>query len=278
MPITLLSWPVRGRNQTGSRTVPQPYLNDEQWLLIADLFPEPPRTRVGGRPRVKPRKCLEGVLWVLRTGARWKDLPRQYPSPSTCWRRFKKWTESGVFLKIWKKLLQQLDDFRDINWEEAIADGTFSPAKKGGDEVGNTKKGKGTKIMLMIDGNGTPLSVTTASANEAEVNLIEPMIEQRTLDTKPAHLMYDRAADSDPLRKRLAAQQIDLICDHRKNRRKPPTQDGRKARRLSRRYKVERTISWLFNNRRLVVRYERYAHLFLGFAQLACVYTIIQWF
>lgn len=132
--------------------------------------------------------------------------------------------------------------------------------------------------MLMIDGEGTPLSVMTASANESEVNLIEPLIAQQTLKTKPKHLMYDRAADSDPLRARLAAQQIELICHHRKNRRKPPTQDGRKARRLSRRYKVERTISWLFNNRRIVVRYEHYAHLFFGFVQLACMFTILQRF
>lgn len=132
--------------------------------------------------------------------------------------------------------------------------------------------------MLMIDGEGTPLSVDIASANQAEVNLIEPLVEERVLDQKPERLLYDRAADSDPLRERLAAEEIELVCHHRKNRKKPATQDGRAARRLSRRYKVERTISWLFNNRRLVVRYERYSHLFLGFVQLACMFTILKRF
>lgn len=132
--------------------------------------------------------------------------------------------------------------------------------------------------MLMIDGEGTPLSIDVAGANQAEVKLIEPLVEKRTLEQKPKRLMYDRAADCDPLRTRLATQQIELICHHRSNRRKPPTQDGRKARRLKRRYRVERSISWLLNNRRLVVRYEHYDHLFLGFAMLACVIQLLYRF
>lgn len=132
--------------------------------------------------------------------------------------------------------------------------------------------------MLMIDGKGTPLSLDIAGANQAEVNLIEPLVEKRTLEQKPKRLMYDRAADSDPLRERLATQEIELICHHRSNRKKPPTQDGRAARRLKRRYRIERSISWLFNNRRLVVRYEHYDHLFLGFAMLACVIQLLYKF
>lgn len=132
--------------------------------------------------------------------------------------------------------------------------------------------------MLMVDSHGTPLSVDIASANKAEVKLIEPLIEERALDRKPARLMYDRAADSDPLRNRLGMQQIELICHHRRSRKKPATQDGRAARRLKRRYRVERTISWLFNHRRLTVRYEHYDHLYFGFVQLACMFTLIKWF
>ena len=73
MVITLSMWSPRRRpNKTGSRTVPPPFLDDSQGKLIADLFPHPPITARGGRPRVPPRACLEGVLWVLQTGARWK--------------------------------------------------------------------------------------------------------------------------------------------------------------------------------------------------------------
>ena len=129
MLLSLSLWPPRRRsNKTGSRTSPKPYLTNQQWLVIADLFPHKP---TGGRPRVHPRACLEGVLWVLVSGARWKDLPERYPSPATCWRRLKEWTESGVFLKIWERLLSRLDELNGIDWDEACGDGTFCRAKKG---------------------------------------------------------------------------------------------------------------------------------------------------
>jgi len=152
------------------------------------------------------------------------------------------------------------------------------PGKKGGACVGKTKKGKGTKIMLLVDNRGTPLAADIASATPAEVNLIEPLLTKRVLRRRPRRLIYDRAADSDPLRKRLALRRIELVCPHRKNRKRPQTQDGRKLRRYKRRWKVERSISWLFNHRRLLVRHERHAHLFLGFVTLACLFTTLQWF
>ena len=129
MLLSLSLWPPRRRsNKTGSRTSPAPYLNDKQWLVIADLFPH---KATGGRPRVHPRACLEGVLWVLISGARWKDLPERYPSPATCWRRLKEWTESGVFLQAWTRLLSRLDELNGIDWDEVSGDGTFCRAKKG---------------------------------------------------------------------------------------------------------------------------------------------------
>lgn len=278
MTITLSAFPRRGRNRTGSRTVPEPYLTDEQWFLIADLFPHRRTTARGGRPPVPPRPCLEGILWILISGARWKDLPERYPSPSTCWRRLNAWVADGRFQRAWTRLLGRLDRLKGLRWEEALGDGTFSPAKSGGSDVGKTKKGKGTKIMLLVDGEGTPLGAEIATASEAEVNLIEPLIDGRACDRRPRRVIYDRAADSDPLRERLAARRIELICPHRKNRTRPPTQDGRKLKRYKRRWRVERTISWLFNCRRLTVRYEYWNHIFAGFLQLACVYTMLKVF
>ena len=142
MLVNLVWRPRAGRNCTGSRTEPKPQLTDEQWLLIADLFPEPRMTRRGGRPRVASRPCFEGILWILRSGARWKDLPTRFPSPATCWRRLKEWTESGAFQKAWKRLLGKLHGLRSIDWEEAIADGTFSPAKKGAPASARPRRAK----------------------------------------------------------------------------------------------------------------------------------------
>ncbi len=107
-------------------------LTDEHWEKIRPLLSPPPRrTRKGGRPRVDPRACLEGILWVLRSGARWKDLPREFPSPSTCWRRLQAWEQAGLWLKIWRTFLGQLDAQGRLDWEETFADGSFAPAKKG---------------------------------------------------------------------------------------------------------------------------------------------------
>jgi len=129
--------------------------------------------------------------------------------------------------------------------------------------------------MVLTDANGLPLGADTSSASPHEVKLIEPLLENRLLRRRPRRLIYDEAADSDPLRARLKRRGIDLICPHRCNRVKPPTQDGRKLRRYRRRWKVERSISWLQNFRRLVTRYEYYAELFHGFVQLACLVIVL---
>jgi transposase len=132
MLIALSKWPtIRRPNKTGSRTARKPFLSDAQWLLIADLFPDPPIGPRGGRPWRSSRECLEGVLWVLITGARWNDLPERYPSPATCWRRHRDWTRSGIFRAAWDRLLSKLLQRRGIDWEEAIGDGSFARAKKG---------------------------------------------------------------------------------------------------------------------------------------------------
>ena len=73
----------------------------------------------------------------------------------------------------------------------------FGPGKKNGANVGKIKKGKGTKIMLMIDGNGTPLSVFTLSANQVEVNALENLVDIRVTKKKLKRMLYDKAADAD---------------------------------------------------------------------------------
>ena len=132
--------------------------------------------------------------------------------------------------------------------------------------------------MLLVDGRGLPLAVEVHPASPAEVTLIEPLLAQAKPRHRPEHLVYDRAADSDPLRARLAARGIKLVCPHRKGRRKPATQDGRVLRRYAKRWIVERTIAWLQAYRRLVTRYEFYATHFLNFVKLASVLILLRRF
>jgi transposase len=114
-----------------SKTEPENELTDEQWSLIADLFPESDPSPQGGRPTVPARQCFEGICWVLRRGARWKDLPSLFPSYATCWRRHKAWTASGVWERAWTRLLNRLSRAGKLDADEAMADGTFASAKKG---------------------------------------------------------------------------------------------------------------------------------------------------
>ena len=122
------------------------------------------------------------------------------------------------------------------------------------------------------------MAVDVDAASPGEVTLIEPLLEQALTEYVPKRLIYDRAADSDALRDRLADRGIELICPHRKGRVRPKTQDGRPLRRYRRRWIVERTISWLQAFRRLVTRYEFYAVLFHGFAKLACLMIVLRRF
>jgi transposase len=109
----------------------QKLLTDEQWELVEPMLP-PPRRRPDnrGRPWASNRACFEGILWILQTGAAWRFLPDEFPSPATCWRR-QQWELEGVWLNAWRTLLGALDEEGWLKWDETFLDGSFAPAKKG---------------------------------------------------------------------------------------------------------------------------------------------------
>ena len=142
--------------------------------------------------------------------------------------------------------------------------------------MGTTKQGKGTKLMAVADRCGLPLAVHTISASPHEVTLVEQILESRFVKEKPQRLIGDRAYDSDPLDAQPGCLSIEMIAPHRRRRKKPKTQDGRKLRRYKRRWKIERLFAWLGNFRRLVVRYERRVENFLGFVHLGCIIILLK--
>src|SRR4029077_9449901 len=111
-----------------------PLLTEAQWKKIAPWLPKSPKQRKGGRPWIENRRVLEGILRILRSGARWQDLPEKYPHPSTCWRRRRDWEERGVWLSIWRAFLSELNERQQLQWSESFLDGSFAPAKKGAPE------------------------------------------------------------------------------------------------------------------------------------------------
>ena len=118
-------------------------LTDAQWGKIQPLLPKRPKRPRGGRPRAGNRQVLEGILWMLRSGARWQDLPEAFPSPSTCWRRLRDWEEQEVWLEIWRAFLAELNERQQLKWSEAFLDGSFAPAKKGAAESGKPSGARG---------------------------------------------------------------------------------------------------------------------------------------
>ena len=193
-------------------------LTDQQWKILDLLIPEPARRRDGrGRPRKERRAVLNGILWVLRTGAPCADLPDRYPSYQTCHRRFQQWVQSGVMRGILEALAADLKIQGVIDAEEAFIDGSFAPSKKGS-KIGKTKRGTGSKIMAVADRHGLPVAICVESATPHEVKLAINRLVQMVIPDAPQNLIGDNAYDSDKLDSELRQYGIELIAPHHMNR------------------------------------------------------------
>jgi transposase len=107
-------------------------LTDEQWKLLEAAIPKPTRREDGrGRPWRDPRDVPNGILWVLRTGAPWKDLPERYPPYQTCHRRFQRWVKEGVLSRVLEALAEDLEARGGLDLSECFIEVTFVVAKKG---------------------------------------------------------------------------------------------------------------------------------------------------
>jgi transposase len=227
------------------------HLTDQHWAFIQPLLPPPART---GRPRADDRQTIEGIVYVLITGCRWQDLPREYGAPTTVWRRLKRWGQMGVWERIWRAALMALDQQDRLDWSMSFLDGSFAPAKNGGEKVGVTKKGKGTKWMLVVDGNGLPVGFHLDSANVAEVKLAE-----QTLDTSRVSRARGRP------KRRPASWRA---------KRGRPVIARKEDYRL--RYTVERSFAWLGAYRRLLIRWERLFVVYRSFFTVALLRVCLR--
>lgn len=134
-------------------------LTEKQWLKIFEILnrytkPSP----IGkGRPRQNDNKILQGILWVLKTGARWKDMPKTYPPYQTCHRRFQEWIQDGILLKAMKQIAIELEDDGILNLAECFIDASFSSAKKGGKKLAKPNAEKVLKLWQSQMNTGYPL-------------------------------------------------------------------------------------------------------------------------
>lgn len=132
--------------------------------------------------------------------------------------------------------------------------------------------------MVLVERQGIPLGITITSASPGEITLAEATLNTRVTPRRrnPKHLLGDRAYDSDPLRRRLAARGIVFTSPYRGNNLRRRYEDGRRLRTYRHRWVVERTIAWFGAFRRLVVRYERSTRMFLAFFQFAAALIALR--
>lgn len=148
--------------------------------------------------------------------------------------------------------------------------------QKRGLKVGPTKRGKGSKIMAICDGNSLPVAVMVESASPSEMKLAEPTFNGRLIPEKPAVMVADRGYDSNAVRNFFVDCGIQPVIPAKRNNRVATHQDGRTLRRYKKRWKIERLNAWFQNDRRLVTRYEYKPENFLGFVHLSCMKIMLR--
>jgi transposase len=257
-------------------------VSDELWEAVEPYLPPPRRRR--GPPRVPDRAALSGIVYVLRRGVRWRDLPAHLGCGSgvTCWRRLRQWQEAGVWEAVHHALLNWLGLLDAIQWERASLDSTSVRAKRGGEATGPnpTDRGKpGSKYHVVIDQQGVPLAVRLSAANVHDSQLLEPLVdaippiwrpvgERGRPRRRPAKLHGDKGYDYPVLRRALRRRGITPRIARR---------GIESSERLGRyRWTVERTIAWLLCFRRLAVRYDRLAASVVAFLHLACALICLR--
>jgi transposase len=252
-------------------------VTDALWERVQPLFPPPPsrRFRFPGRKPLDYRKILTGILFVLKTGMAWDDLPAELGCGcgKTCRHYLRLWHEAGVWRQLHTLLLAELNEADLIDWERALIDASFAEAPEGGEDTGPnpTDRGKsGSKHHVLTDGQGIPLAATVTAANVNEVTQVFQVLAD--LDPvkgkpgppreKPERLQGDRGYDSETVRLLLRWLGITPLLAERN------TEHGSGLGKF--RWYVERTISWLHSFGRLRRRLDRLTELQEAFLRLGC--------
>ena len=262
----------------------KPLVSDALWERIEPLLPpvKARRSRYPGRKPIGRRKALAGIIFVLKTGIPWEDLPQEMGCGCgmTCWKYLQAWQRAGVWQRLHEVLLDELQAADQIDWSRASVDSTHARALGGGEKTGKnpTDRSKpGTKHHVLTDANGIPLATTITGSNVPDVkevlNIVDAVPEVKGKvghpQKRPEKLYADRAYDSDPHREELKARGIEPKIARRR------TEHGSGCGVY--RWVVERTNSWLHSFRKLRLRTDRSAPIHEAFVSLASA-LICTWF
>ncbi|MFE7394215.1 IS5 family transposase [Streptomyces sp. NPDC057582] len=259
--------PVAGAD-VSKRLVP-----DELWEPAAPLLPSfAARPQGGGTAPCDERAVFTAVVYAPTSGCAWRHLPPTFgTSPATAHRRFTLWTEAGLH----RAVLDELGARGEVDWTSANVDAASVRAKRGGSLTGPNpvdRGKKGSKLHVLSDAQGIPLAVAVSGANMHDSLALKPLIRgipavrsrRGPRRRRPVKLRADKTSHAD--KRQAAAEHLAWLRERGLVARiaRPGIESGERLGRH--RWKIERSIAWLFGYRRLTVRYKRKGSHFLGLA------------
>ena len=238
-------------------------LTDNEWSAIKPMLPNKPR----GVPRVNDRRVLNGIFWVLRSGAPWRDLPDNFGPYTTCYNRFVRWRRAGVWAKLMIALAAAHDaavQMIDTSIVRVHQHGACITRNRR-QSMGRSRGGLTSKIHALVDTNGLPVRLAL-TAGEAHDNRLAGKLLSR-LKSKTM-LLADRGYDADWIRSLAAEKGAWANIPPRCNRTEPICFSPYlcRARNL-----VERFFNKIKHCRRVATRYDKLAANYLAFVQLASI-------
>ena len=248
---------------------------DELWERIGPILERRyPRARTG-RPRADLRLMLDGIIFRMRTGCQWNQMPERYGPDSTVHKWFQRFARDGVLEEIWAELVRECEELGAVSWQWQAADGVMGKSRFEGDKRGPnpTDRAKsGTKKSVIVEQQGGPLGVAIEGANVHDTKLLGETIEAIVVERPdpeqvPQNLCLDKAYDN-PTGEG-AARDAGYTAHIRRIGEEKLDEAGLK-RHPARRWVVERTIAWLQKCRAILIRYDKKAGNYLGLIQLAC--------
>ncbi|MEB6589102.1 MULTISPECIES: IS5 family transposase [Pseudomonas] len=265
-------------------------LSDEAWDVVSDLFIE---THGRGRPRLNDRLMLDGVLWVLCSGAAWRDMPERFGPWSTVYQRFRGWRNQGAFEQMLKRLHLRLNEKGLIDLQTWMIDSTAVRAtrassgaeKRGPDEpadhaLGRSRGGLTTKIHMLCDANGIPLRFLLSGGQASDIRYAQPLLDEVSIPSsqrgRPRKrckwLLADKGYDAEALRRYCDQYRMQPVIPQRSMKRKPKSGLPRLFDRPKYRQRniIERMFGWLKENRRIVTRFDKLAKSYAAMVALAC--------
>lgn len=256
------------------------FLAQPQYDWLAAQLPEPV---VRTKPTIPNDELLNGVLFVLKTGCRWQDIPASLCAHgyASCWRRFNFWRSRGALKLVWRQVLVLLDRQGKLDLSLGHLDGSLVQSPKyQGTGYSNKHHRNGTNISLTTDKQGLPLANVTAKGNRHDLVSAEATIRKIQIGAKRrvAELNADKGYDSAAFRRHLSKRGIRSNIPERKYKHRRKL--GRKPRydKTTGKFRsfVERTNAWLKYFRKLRYRYERKQCMFQAVVDLACLLICLR--